>query len=78
MRIEKLVEMANDIGNYFRSEPDHAEAVAGIANHLQKFWDPRMRSQFLEYYNTGGEGIEPIVREALDKIKADSRGTVDA
>ena len=34
MNIERLVRMANDIGNFFKAEPDHAMAVDGVAQHL--------------------------------------------
>ena len=40
MNVERLVEMVNDIANFFHSEPDHAAAVAGVAGHLRKFWEP--------------------------------------
>ncbi len=44
MSIEHLVKMAShDIEDFFRTEPERADAVAGVANHLQRFWDPRMR-----------------------------------
>ncbi len=49
MSIEQLVKMANDIGDFFRTEPERADAVAGIANHLQRFWDPRMRRALMSY-----------------------------
>ncbi len=35
---KQLVKMANDIGNFFRSEPDREEAIAGIAKHISSFW----------------------------------------
>ncbi len=69
MRIRRLVEMANDIGNFFSSEPVHNEAVTGIANHIKKFWDPRMRNQILQHLKENGEDLEPIVQEALKKLK---------
>lgn len=68
MRIERLVSMANDIGNFFNSEPDKTVAAAGVANHLRRFWDPRMRTQIVEHYREGGEGLEPIVRAAVELI----------
>ncbi|HXC09895.1 MAG TPA: formate dehydrogenase subunit delta [Steroidobacteraceae bacterium] len=37
--------MANDIGNFFRAEPEREDAVAGIANHIDKFWTKRMREK---------------------------------
>jgi len=38
-----LVNMANQIGAFFQSEPNHALALEGIAGHLKRFWDPCMR-----------------------------------
>ena len=43
MRAERLVSMANDIGAFFNAEPDKTEAAKSVANHLKRFWDPRMR-----------------------------------
>jgi len=68
MSIENLVQMANDIGQYFASEPRRADAVAGIANHLQRFWDPRMRRQIEAHLAQGGEGLEELVREAISRL----------
>jgi formate dehydrogenase subunit delta len=68
MKAERLVEMANDIGHFFAAEPDRAAAVAGIANHLQRFWDPRMRRAIRQHVQNGGAGLEDPVREAIDKI----------
>ncbi len=43
MSPDKLVYMANQIGKFFVSQgPD--KAAAGIAEHIAKFWDPRMRA----------------------------------
>ena len=34
--------MANQIGKFFEVQRKD-EVVPGIANHIKKFWDPRMR-----------------------------------
>jgi formate dehydrogenase subunit delta len=60
---EKLVRMANQIGTFFNSKP-HEEGVAGVAEHINKFWEPRMRRQFFEVVDAGGGGLLPIVLEA--------------
>ncbi|MET0905578.1 MAG: formate dehydrogenase subunit delta, partial [Tardiphaga sp.] len=39
---DRLIYMANQIGDFFASQ-GHDHAVAGIAEHIKKFWDPRMR-----------------------------------
>jgi formate dehydrogenase subunit delta len=70
-----LVHMANQIGAFFQAEPDRAAALEGIAGHLRRFWDPRMRRQILAWLDEhGGEGLTEIVAEAIranrDKLAA--------
>jgi len=65
---EKLVYMSNQIAAFFKSKP-HEEGVAGIAEHINKFWDPRMRRQFLEMIDAGVGGFSPLVVEAAQKIR---------
>jgi formate dehydrogenase subunit delta len=62
---EHLVRMANDIGNFFRAEPVRDDAVAGIANHIAKFWTPRMRSKLAAH---GEDGLDELPREALRRL----------
>jgi len=69
MSIEHLVKMANDIGDFFRAEPERADAISGIANHLQRFWDPRMRRAIVAYVNEGGDGLDELVRAAVATLK---------
>jgi NCAIR mutase (PurE)-related protein len=64
----KLVRMANQIGTFMMSKP-HDEGVAGVAEHINKFWEPRMRRQFFEVVDAGGDGLLPIVMEATQKIR---------
>ena len=64
----KLIRMANQIGIFFESKP-HAEGVAGVAEHINKFWEPRMRRHFFEVVDTGGEGLRPIVLDAAPSIR---------
>jgi formate dehydrogenase subunit delta len=67
MEIEKLVYMANQIGKFFAAQGEEA-AVAGIADHMRKFWDPRMRAQVIAHLDAGGEGLDPNVRAAIDRL----------
>ncbi len=69
MKLEKLVAMANQIGAFFEAMPDREQAVADIANHLQKTWEPRMRREILACLGTAGEAqLKPLVREALRRL----------
>lgn len=72
MSPDKLVYMANQIGKFFASQGPQ-QAVAGTADHIKKFWDPRMRAAILEHLQAGGQGLDPVVRAALGRLtKANS------
>jgi formate dehydrogenase subunit delta len=64
MSPDRLVHMANQIGRYFSSQ-HHADPVLGIADHLRKFWDPRMRQSIQGYVRDGGAGLDPAVLQAV-------------
>jgi len=65
---EKLVYMANQIAAFFESMP-HDEAAAGVAKHINDFWDPRMRRQFFQILDDGGAGLKPLVLDAAAKVR---------
>lgn len=68
MNVEHLCEMANDIGAFFAAEPEHEDAVNGIANHIRKFWEPRMRCQIVGLVDDDGAALDPLVREAVERL----------
>lgn len=71
MDIGNLVRMANRIGDFFDSMPDRAEALEGVANHIQKFWEPRMRTallDFVERHPDGEDGELRLNRLVLDAV----------
>jgi formate dehydrogenase subunit delta len=79
MHAESLVKMANQIGTFFEAMPDHAEAVDDIAQHLKKFWEPRMRKALLAHVDEhadssdgdgDGDGLSDIVAEAVRTHRA--------
>ena len=71
MEIEHLLRMANQIGQFFDAQPDRAEALDGIAQHLRRFWEPRMRHALLAHVDArAGVGLDPIVAEALASHRA--------
>jgi formate dehydrogenase subunit delta len=43
--------------------------VPGIAEHIRKFWDPRMRKAIFAHLDAGGIGLDPNVRDALETLK---------
>jgi formate dehydrogenase subunit delta len=70
MDAQRLVSMANDIASYFASEPDRELGVAGIADHLRKFWDPRMRRQIIAHVDAGGDGLAELARAGIERLKS--------
>ena len=68
MKPENLVRMANQIGKFFQYQRKD-EIVPGIANHIRKFWEPRMRTAIFAYIDQGGDGLDPLVKEALVHLK---------
>ena len=68
MNVERLVDMVNDIANFFASEPDHKAAIAGVAGHLRKYWEPRMRKQVIAHLDAGGHGLSDLGREGVQEL----------
>jgi formate dehydrogenase subunit delta len=71
MSPDKLVYMANQIGKFFKNQPE-AMAVASIADHIKKFWDPRMRKAIFAHLASGGTGLDPLPLQAVGMLKAEA------
>ncbi|MGY6272505.1 formate dehydrogenase subunit delta [Achromobacter denitrificans] len=71
MEIGNLIRMANRIGQFFEAMPDRQEALEGVANHIHKFWEPRMRAELLGFLaqrpdgDCGSERLHALVLEAV-------------
>jgi formate dehydrogenase subunit delta len=68
MSADKIVRMANQIAAFMASKPE-AEALAGLANHINDFWEPRMRAQLFAVLDAGGAGLHPLVLRAAGQIR---------
>ena len=69
MQPEKLVMMANQIAKAFAIQGE-ARALPQITDHIEKFWDPRMRRQIRDHLAAGGAGLDPLARRAVEQVKA--------
>ena len=68
MKIDHLVVMANQIGDFFKSYPDQVQAKKDIAQHISRFWASSMRQQILTHVlEKKGDGLEAIVSEAISE-----------
>jgi formate dehydrogenase subunit delta len=72
MNPERLIHMANSIGDFFAAMPDEEEARSGIATHIRKFWDPRMRRALFEHIDARPQaGLHPLVLQALQQHRGE-------
>lgn len=62
MTTDKLIRMAGQMADFFRSQPDAPPAEA-VAHHINEFWTYHMRQRFIEQIRNGAEA-DPIVRDA--------------
>jgi len=71
MHIESLIRMANQIGSFFEAMPDRAEALDNAAQHIKRFWEPRMRRTLLAHIDSQGEGqLNGLIAEAVRRNRA--------
>ncbi len=68
MSENKIVRMANQIATFMESKP-RDEALAGLASHINDFWNPRMRNQLFAVIDAGGQGLRPLVMDAATAIR---------
>ena len=66
MHTDSLIRMANQIGGFFEAMPDRAEALEGVAIHIKRFWEPRMRRALLAHIDQAGTAeLNGMVTEAI-------------
>ena len=68
MQTEDMIRMANQIGDFFKSYTEK-EAIDGIADHISKFWEPRMRKDFFAHMDAGGVGFSDLVKKSAADVK---------
>ena len=76
MNIDLLIKMTNEIGDFFKGAEvnDSKAAAQDVANHLRRYWDPRMRVQMLKYYEERqGAGLTDLARNAVALLYAASK-----
>lgn len=65
MKADKLVRMANQIAANFDYGGDREKTVAGIADHLSRFWTPEMRVGIIEHARSGDTGLTELAEQAV-------------
>ena len=70
MNPDKLILMANQIEQFFATQSKDRVA-SEVADHLRKFWEPRMIERICAYIEAGGDGLAPEARKAVEEIAAE-------
>jgi len=66
MHVDQLIRMVNQMGSFFEAMPDRSEALHDLAQHLKRFWEPRMRRELLAHLDADGAGeLNPVSAEAI-------------
>lgn len=68
MNPQRLIAMANDIAAFFNAEADKEAAAEQVANHLRKFWDPRMREGIRRVVQEGGVGLSALALSGVRRL----------
>jgi len=64
MEADRLRYMADQIARNFAALGE-AQAIAATADHIAKFWDPRMKAQILADERSA---LPPLVAAALERL----------
>jgi formate dehydrogenase subunit delta len=68
MSPDKMIHMANQIAKFFESKP-HAEGVTGVVDHINAYWEPRMRLQFFDLMQSNPNDFRPLIIEAAPHVR---------
>jgi formate dehydrogenase subunit delta len=68
MSPEKMIYMANQIATFFTTKP-YAEGVTGVAEHINAYWEPRMRQQFFALLDAEPGKFHPLVIAAAPSVR---------
>jgi len=79
MNIDLLIKMTNEIGEFFAGTAEAPEAARAVANHLKRYWEPRMRAQMITYFEQrDGAGLTELARSAVALMVADNKAQASA
>jgi formate dehydrogenase subunit delta len=67
-KLDKLVRMANQIGEFYASMPE-PEGIEGAASHLRLYWTPKMIREIIAFADKGHSGLNAIASRAVDSLK---------
>ena len=63
---EKLLKMAEQITANMNYTEDRDVVAAKVADHLTRFWDPRMKAALRAYADDKPASLSPLLQSALE------------
>lgn len=70
VKFEKLLRMAEQIAANISISDDPQVVADQVAGHLQRFWDPRMRAQFMDKGPEHAADMSPVLKKVLAQMCA--------
>ena len=70
--------MANQIAANLDYGPDKSKAVAGVVDHLQRFWSPMMREEIVGYGNDGAVKLTEVAKQAVEQLAQETNSNPQA
>ena len=68
MEQRDMIRMANQIASFFNGASEE-QAAKDAAEHINKFWDPRMRNQLFAHLDKGGQDLDATILAAAKLLK---------
>jgi formate dehydrogenase subunit delta len=70
MQLDSAAEitMANKIAAHF-GYLEFDEAADAVANHLDRFWDPRMKRRLRDMVAAGAGDLDPVAAAAVGRLR---------
>jgi formate dehydrogenase subunit delta len=72
-KIEKFARMANQIGDYYASQPSE-QAAHGVASHIRKFWTPKMIAETLDALERHSISLNETSARGFAVLKLETTG----
>lgn len=72
MNTDLMIKMLNEISAFFDGEDDKEHAAQEVKNHVRRYWEPRMRTQLLDYFKERqGAGLSQLALRAVTLLAAE-------
>ncbi|KGJ95981.1 formate dehydrogenase subunit delta [Thalassotalea sp. ND16A] len=72
LKLQNLIKMLNQIAANICLAGDEQQAAVEVAHHIVAFWAKSMKVDVIEYYQSDGEQLLPVSKQALDILIANT------